>query len=470
MPSKNGTKQRIAAVGATVLMVAGLFLVFAGTSAAAPVSAAASGSVSAGPAWAYGGTNTTSGTESIGPVNVSWTVTVGADVIFTATPTVANTTELHAQRTVGVSIALTVTGPKGTLTYNYKAVEADSAFANVTNASRVDVSGSMVPALGIDNASFHANASLTEAAVAKGTHASAGAYLNATAVAEAKVGFVPSLGVVPLNLTGVSSWNSTAEASPSAAWNVSFNYHLRGWNGTNASGAVTHNGSWKASGPVDLYGQVYAGELPRFHDHGDRLGIVIVVTGPADLYDGFIVVPHGFDPFGGAAQPYADHSMSDVAVSGETQFVTRGHLGVRSFSAGEMRFGGASGAVPLVAPATAQPIGNGVGGAVVEQPESVSTAQSQSHCLQFGCSGAAPWFSGLLAAAVIGGLIAAVAGAVGVVEWRSYARRKHRATQLVGGYGETLANGVPPAVANPPVPAPSAPSGPSIESGPGRQL
>ncbi|HTW40371.1 MAG TPA: hypothetical protein VMF04_05925 [Thermoplasmata archaeon] len=469
MSGNDGTKRGLVAASTALLVVVGLLAAFGASASAAPVHTDSAATT----AWAYGGGNSASGSLTLGKLSASWNVSVDVVVIFHATPTVANTTELEEQRTLGVSVQVSLSEPNASLNYHYHAVEVDTAYANVSNDSTVYVGGAPVAALGIDNASYHGTATLAESLVATAPGKMLSAYLNVSADAKANVAFSPSLGVVPLDLTGVSSWNSSANATPSASWNFSYNYAFHGWNNTTASGHHVRGGNWTASGPVALHGEVVTFGVPTFRDHTPRTAIVISVTGPATIYEGFLVVPHGFDIFGGGPQPYSHESMSTVAVSKDMLFVTTGrHLGVNSLSASEVTVGGTQGAAqPMIATpnAAAIPSAGMMGTSVVAQPESVSAAQSQANCIQNGC-GSTPWFSGLLEAAVIGGVVAAVAGTVGVVEWRSYARRKNQARQLVGGYSEGLASGFPPAASVPPTPSPQAPtSGPTEIEGPNRQ-
>lgn len=459
-------KRGLFAVGATVLMLVGLLAAVGGSASAAPMPASAPAATTA---WAYGGSNSSSGSYTVGNYTVSWSVSVSADVIFNATPNGPNTTELEAQRTLGISIVLTLSAGKAYIQFSYHGTEADTAYANITNASTVYVHDLPVKALGIENSAVHGHAALAESLVASGIDGqSASAYLNVSGKADAQVAFTPALGVVPLNLTGVSAWNSTAIANPSADWTINYSYAFHGWNDTSASGSSGHSGSWTATGPVELYGQVLTLGIPQFHDHAPRLGVLLSLSGPAHLYDGFIVIPRGFDLFGGARHDYNNESMSNVTISQEPLFLTKGHVRATSLTASELVVGGAGGSVPLAVPgARALPAASGIGNSVVEQPESVAAAQSQSHCIEYGCAGT-PWFSGLIALVVIGGVIAAVAGTAGVIEWRSYARRKNRSNQLVGGYSETMARGTPPAAAPSPTSLPSAPGGPANDLGPGR--
>jgi hypothetical protein len=458
--------------GASLLMVAALLTTFVGGASAAPVSPSASSTV----AWAYGGTNSSSGSITVGTTSLSWSVTAGVAVIFNATPTVANTTELQVQRTVGLSVQLSLSTANGSASFTLKGVEVDNAYANVTNASQVDANGTMVPALGLINSSISAKASLNEALVGSNGSTSAFAYLNVSGAAQGAVQFAPALGLVPLNLTGITEWNSTAIATPSAAWNYSWDFAYRGWNGSSGHGGANGSGAWNSTGPVDLSGMVVSMPWAHFHDHALRTAIVLMVAGPADLYDGFLLVPHGFDLFGGQHHDFDAESVSTSAISGHEVFVTGGHLQVTSFSASHVAFGASTPPIALspmggAVPAVSSPASAGTTGSVLAQPESVSTAQSQSHCLQFGCSAAGPWYGGLAGAALVGALIAAVVGTVGVIEWRSYSRRKTAKNQLVGGYSEGMVHGVPPGAVQPSTPATHLPStgGPEAPTGPGPQ-
>ena len=78
---------------------------------------------------------------------------------------------------------------------------------------------------------------------------------------------------------------------------------------------------------------------------------------------------------------------------------------------------------------------------------SVAQANAEANCLTNGCGGAAATGpSGALLVALVGVAVAVVVGTIGVIEWRSYARRQSQ-KGLVGGYGESWPNGVPPAAA-----------------------
>ena len=468
MNGKQRTKNPWLVGGATLVMLGALLVSMVGGVGAAPVAPAATSST----AWAYGGSNTTSsGTVTVGNLTVSWSTSISVVEIFNATPTGPSTTELSLQRTVSVSVSVSAHLTNGSsASIDFSALEVDNAYANVTNASTVYVGASPVPALGLDNSSLNAHASVAESAVVHVGPRSAFGYFNASGALASSVQFAPSFGLVPLNLTGVTAWNSTTVASPHAAWNFSYDYNFNSWNGTTASGHGAANGSWATTAVLALTGEVVTAGIPHFSDHHARSAIVLLISGGADLYDGFVVVPVGFDLFGSGSVALGAHAggLGAATISSDELFLDHGQVRADSFTAAQVTVG-TSGTVGLVTGvAGAHPSAGTAAGTVTEQPESVSAAQQQAHCLQFGCS-AAPWFSGMVAFAVIGALIAAVVGTVGVIEWKSYARRKNSSNQLVGGYAAGLTNGVPPAAVNPPAVVPPAVNGPETPTGPGRQ-
>ena len=467
MNGKQRTKTPWLASGATLVLLGSLLVTMVGGASAASVGPAASSST----LWAYGGSNSTSGTISVPGETVAWNTSFSVVVVLNATSTGPNTTELSLQRTVAISISGSIHLTNGSYgAVSYQGLEVDNAYANLTNASTVYVDGAPVPALGLDNSSVSAHASVAESAVGKIGNLSAFAYFNASGALASSVQFAPSFGLVPLNLTGVSAWNSTTTATPSAAWNFSYNYNFLGWEGNTGGGNGSAGGNWSGTYALSLSGEVITVSIPRFSDHVTRSAILLEVTGGADLYDGVIVVPHAFDLFGGATPAFAAHTggLGAATISADELFLDHGRVRVTSLSASEVTFG-TSGTVDLLSGhGGAMPAASGASGTVVAQPESVSAAQQQAHCLQFGCSSAGPWFGGMVAIAVIGALIAAVVGTVGVIEWKSYARRKNSSTQLVGGYTAGFANGVPPAALGPQSAQPPA-SGSETPSGPGRQ-
>jgi hypothetical protein len=459
MAKFGGTKGWVAAAGVALLMAFVAVPALSGAANAAPVTSAVPANTST--QWAYGGQGWSNNTLQYGNVTITWDASFGWTVVFTVTPTAPDTWMLEEQRTVGITIAATYSGPILHATYNYHGQEADVAFANLTNQSTVYVGGNPVPALGIDNASASLSGAISEAVTKTIGGHTASASLDVKGAAQLSTSFNPALGLIPLNLTGVNQWNSSAMASPSAAWNVSYSWADQGYNGTMGSGSGYKAGSLSGTGEVNLTGYKLHLEPPVFHDGKDRTAIVLVVQGVFDNYDGFIFVPHDFDMFGTAAHDYDSASFGSAAISAETLFVSSGPGGP-SVTAASSTYGADDQSVNALAAPTSQTGTFGAAsapspsGTVVGQPMSPSAAYAEANCLTNGCGGAAAaGMGGALLAAFVGVAVALVVGTVGVIEWRSYARRRSQ-TGLVGGYGESWPNGVPPAAArSPPTLAPA---------------
>jgi len=456
MAKIGGTKGWAAAAGVALLMAFVAIPALSGAASAAPVTSAASADPST--QWAYGGQGWFNQSLQSDIGNISWVSSFGWTVVFTVTPTLPGTWMVEEQRTVGISIAATYTNSAVTVTYNYHGDEADLGFANVTNQSVVYVDGQPVPALGVDNASASINASITES-IAKtvGGH-TASASLNVLGVGQASTSFTPSLGLIPLNLSGVNEWNSSAMANPSASWNVSYSWNDQGYNGTTMSGSGSKAGSLSGTGTVNLTGFKVHTAPPVWRDGKTRTGVVIVVQGVFDNYDGFLWVPHAFDVFGTAAHDYDSVSMGSAGISEQELYISSGPGGL-SVTAASTTFGAADTSVNALATPVSQTtpaVSSSPSGTVTGQPMSVAQANAEANCLKNGCGGAAAAgpIGGLLVA-LVGVAVAVVVGTVGVIEWRSYARRKSQ-KGLVGGYGESWPNGVPPAAAlSPPAMGPS---------------
>jgi hypothetical protein len=464
--AKIGGKKGWAATAGVALLLAFVALpALTGAASAAPVSSAVSADSST--QWAYGGQGWFNGSLVTGVGNLTWTSSFGWTVVFTVTPEGSGVWMVEEQRTVGITIAATYTGSAATITYHYHGAESDTGFANVTNQSVVYVNGQPVPALGVDNASASITATIAES-ISKtlGGH-TASASLNVLANAQASTSFSPSLGLIPLNLSGVSMWNSSATGSPSASWTVSYSWNDQGYNGTTASGSGSKSGSLSGTGTVNLTGyKVHPLTPPVFRDGKSRTAVVLVIQGVFDNYDGFIWIPHAFDIFGTAAHDYDSVSLGSAGISAETLYVSSGGPGGLGVSAASTTFGTddvsvnalatpVSETAPAAAPASP-------GGSVLAQPMSLAAANAEANCLVNGCSGASASHGllGGLLVALVGAAVAVVVGTVGVIEWRSYARRKSR-KGLVGGYGESWPNGVPPAAAfSPPTMGPSDGSNP----------
>jgi len=452
MSKIGGTKLWVATAGVALLMAFVAVPALSGAATAAPALSTATSNPST--QWAYGGEGWSNNSLQSGAATLTWNSSFGWTVVFTVTPTGADTWMLEEQRTVGITVSATFTGSHSSATYYYHAQEVDTAFANLTNQSTVYVNGNPVPALGIDNASASVNASISEAVSKTVANLTASASLNVQGVAQASTSFSPSLGLIPLNLTNVDQWNSSATATPSASWTVSYHWMDQGFNGTTGSGSGSKNGSLSANGAVNLTGYKVHAASPIFSDHKNRVAIVLILQGPFDTYDGFILIPHDFDLLGSATHDYDSVALGSAAISAETLYVSSGPGGL-SVSAAATTFGANDASVnSLAQPAVSPP--NAAGptastsptGTVLAQPMSVQAANAEANCLTNGCGGAAApaGLSGGLLVALVGVAVAVVVGTVGVVEWRSYARRRSQ-KGLVGGYGESWPNGVPPAAA-----------------------
>ncbi len=454
-----GTKGWLLVTGIAVLMALAVGPALAGTASAAPTQTALT---SPATQWAYGGQGNVSGSVTYGEGTLSWNATFGWTVIFTETNTSATTVMIEEQRTVGIQVTTTYTAPNVTATYHYHGVENDTAFVNLTNASTVYVNGTPVAALGIDNASISGYAAVEQSLVDSNHGLSHSGWLNASGSAQGSVQFAPALGLLPLNLTGVHQWNSSATATPQASWNISYAWADLGWNGANRSGSAMISGNLTASGPVTVTGYKVSVEHV-WNDHKPRIAIVLIIQGPVDAYDGFILVPHGFDLFGGQPQTFGGASLGSASVgfgSAETLFVSQGVRGPQ-ITAAQTQFGAGLSGVETLGQASAGPspaAGPAPSTTVTGNPMTVPDAQAESACLQSGCNAAAPAAaSGLLGVALLALAVVAVVGTVSVIEWRSYARRRTQ-KGLVGGYGESWTNGVPPSG--------TAPASPGQVSGP----
>ncbi|MGD0718329.1 MAG: hypothetical protein ABSA15_01955 [Thermoplasmata archaeon] len=472
-----GTKSWVAAVGVALLLAFVVVPALSGAASATSVTSTTPAVTST--QWAYGGEGWSNNTLSIGNATVTWDAMFGWTVVFTATETGPNVTMIEEQRTVGITIAATFSGPMRTVNYHYHGQEVDAAFANITNLSTVYVNDVGVPALGILNASASIQAGVNESisetltGLAHGP-ATRSAALEVSGSAQSSVSFSPSLGLIPLNLSGIHEWNSSATASPAASWQIGWSWNDQGFNGTTASGSGARSGSLSATVPVNLTGFKLVTVHP-FSDHKVRVGVLLIIQGPFDAYDGFILVPHDFDMFGGAAQSYDSLGFGSASLSAQSLYLSSGPSGL-TVTAADASFGSNDQTVNAQAsPITGSaPAATSSPGATVEgQPMSVAQANSEAYGLTHPGSSAAASAasSGLFAALVIGAIVVVVIGTVGVIEWRSYARRKSQ-KQLVGGYGESWPNGVPPAQALPPFPqGPAGPSnGPGTVEDPNRRL
>ena len=474
MEKLGGTKSWVVTVGVALLLA---FVVVPALSGAANATPAPSASPSvAHLPWAYCGNGTWSNTVTAGNETLTWDASFAWCTIFhQPSATGPGVWMLEVNRTLGMKVAATFSDPSRTFTYNFAAQELDAAFANVTNQSVVYVAGQPVPALGLLNASTFDQASLAESFSDTEYGATASSSLNVNGNANASVAFTPSLGLIPLNLTGVDHWNSTSTASASAAWQVDWAWSHTAFNGSTTSASRSYSGDLSGTFTVSVTG-FKAPVFPHpFVDGKARIGVVVVIQGPFDLRDGFVLIPHDFDLFGGASHGFDADSMGSATVaSGETLYLSPGRGGPE-LTAAASTFGAADTAVNAGGTgmmASAAGTGMDPAGTVVAQPVSVAQAQSESN--QITGHGTSSTSSHPLVAGLVVGLVVAavvVVAVLGVLAWRSYARRR-ASERMVAGYPGYGPNGVPPAVmAPPPVQGPTAlVHGPESDEDPNRRL
>jgi hypothetical protein len=436
-------------VAAGVVLMLALAIVPAVSSAASPsiVSGAAAATVS-GPCsstgapsgsgghpsdtqWAYGGQGWSNWSFTFGNVTMSYNSSFGWTVVFTViSNATTGITMLEEQRTLGINVWANVTKPNVTVAYFYHAVEVDGAFANITNHSIVYVNDQPVPALGILNASTAACSAIEQTLRLTNQTATRIASLNVTGVAKASVAFSPSLGLIPLNLTGVYMWNSTSTASTAASWNISYAFtRLNG-----ASGSGSKAGSLSGTTEISLTGyRCWAHHL--FSDHKSRLGVTLILQGPFIGYDGFILLPRGFDFFGTAVHGYEPFGFGSAGISSEALYLSPGAGGLavtaadQSFSAFDTGANAFAGPQFGFAPATSSSPATTVYG----QPMTVSQAHAVAQGLTStpGSSAGAP-VRGVAAVASGESLLVVVAvvvvvslvGTIAAVEWVAHSRRR----------------------------------------------
>lgn len=390
--------------------------------------------------YAYGGQSYLNYSFSYDGFEVTYNSSFGWTVTITVTQTSYGNWTIEEQRTVAITILKNVTTPEKSFLYCFHAQEIDLAFANITNQSTVYVNDQPVPALGIVNASVAVNGQVRQTLNLTNSTGTYHASLNASAVANASVSFSPSLGLVPLNLTGVCAWNSSATASYGAAWN--FSVAFTEFNGT--SGSFSKTGSLSGTATVYVMGHKFAPWHP-FSDHQARVGVALFVQGPFNSYDGFILIPRGFDLFGAASQPYDPYGAGWAGISSEVLYVSPGPGGLAITAADETFFSADSVGFPPAAggPASSPAVTgfSAPGTTVYGQPMTPAQAQSIDHALTSGTglsAGSAPGgdstrgsgaslgstaVASVLPLALVLAAVAAVGATVAVLAGRSYTRR-----------------------------------------------
>jgi hypothetical protein len=474
MAKLGGTKGWLVLASVATVLALAVVPAVSGTTSATPAPISAANSPSS--QWAYGGVGWSNNSLVVGSNTLVWNASFGWTVVFTATNTSNTTVQIEEQRTVGVSLEATFTNPTVTATYTYAGHENDVAFANLTDAATVYERGVAVPALGIDNATSQIAGHLLETISVTDHNGTKTASLDVTGTAHTAAQFTPALGLIPLNLSGATTWNSSAWVNPSGAWNITAAWANNGFLGRTGSGTVYSNGTAGTAGTVNLtgYDVTLSYGVPVFSDHHARQAIILVVEGPLGNYDAFVFVPHSFDLFGTEAHAYDSESLGSATISAETLYVSPGARGPQ-VTAASTTFGAGTQAISTLAP----PVGGNPpaasstpGTTVTGQPMSVSQAQAESNCLSNGCANAAAATGGLGGLVVVAALVVvAVVGTIVVVSWRANDRRKAREA-LVPGASPNWQNGVPPAAAGSVPQAPLSPnaSGPAAPEDPAKRF
>ena len=448
---KLGRKGTWAAIGMVLLL--GLAIVPAATSAASTTTASAvavapaasgcssasgSGGLSGGPSdaqWAYGGQGWSNWSISFHDWTFSYNSTFGWTVVFTVVSnSTTGVTMLSEQRTLGITVWANITSPKFSAQYLYHAFESDGAFANVTNRSTVYVEGSPVAALGLLNASVAACSAVHQALTVANQTVTRSGYLNVTGMAEASVSFSPSLGLIPLNLNGVEEWNSSSTATAAANWNIA--YAFMELNGTTGSGSKS--GSLSGTSPVNLTGYKFEARH-AFWDQKPRIGVVLILQGPFNCYDGFILLPRAFDFFGTAVHGFDPYGFGYSRISSESLYVSPGPGGF-AVTAADQSFGAVNtGMNGFMGPSTlvASDALNSPAATVYGQPMSVAQANALDRSLSTNptlATHAPPASSAMfgsndeLIAMVAGAVVVAIVGIVAALAWSSSSRRRDAET------------------------------------------
>ncbi len=425
--------------------------------------------------WAYGAQKWVNVSVTLPNATYSSQAFFGWQVIYTATNTTLGGVQLEAQRTMAATFASRFCSPScssptvlGIL--NISGWSKDAGFANLTALATVYENGSAVPAIGLENAQVQGAANLSEHLALTlplgGAARTATSTFFAAGSTHASVALSPALGLVPLNLTVGSRWNSSSAYTASGGWDLAISYSHTPFTGAAATGALNANGSVTGNGTLGLQGQDTGTITLRNGQTVPALGITL--SGPFDDHDGVILVPHDSDLFNGD-----DHLLGSHILGGETDFTSNVDVSIDGFHhlhvvAAASNFGSDDSSLPTDAAATAgpAPAASAAPTYVQAQPESVASAQSASSCLVSACpaGSAAGLFGGGVGfvVAVIGLVVLAAVGSVSVIEYRVWAKR--RAGNRLDASRPAI---VPPAGAyHEPPPAPLTPPAPETRPPP----
>jgi hypothetical protein len=389
-------------VAATLVMLLALPVLASPVAAPAASSGLAPAAATSNPAvqqWAYGGTKTISGEVSAtgsggNGFQLSYHAFYGWTVVFTQTNNSTNTGfQIEAQRTAAAVLFVNIctpncTAPSWTGNYTANGTEVATAFGNFTRDGTVYVDDVATRALGFLNGSGATQAALHSRLTVTGPlgHSKAW-YFNVSAAAHAQVFFDPELGLIPYTLTAGEHWNSTSQFNLTGAYALSWSFVS-----PTGSASGSPSGTISANGTVDLIG-AYSQDLTLRNGEHTHI-LLLALSGPFDVFDGVIILPHMGDVFSGDVAAVGGQGLgfAPVATTSQVDYDSgANHLGI---AASASTFGpGVAGSVPSSALTTATTSTSG--GQIQAQPESVPTAQACAASLVSGgtCSSSTPWWN-----------------------------------------------------------------------------
>jgi hypothetical protein len=426
-------------VVSTVAMAAFMVFVLSSTTFASAAPAPSSGSSQ--PLWAYGYLNTV----SVGPLKTAdgWvyegTATVGYSVVLNQTNTSSTTFELSIERTMGILFFVefcypSCTSPQSFANLSYHAWEDSNSFANFTTQGTVTENGVAVPAIALVNTSSNLRANLTERAysalppigVARGALVHRAYYLGAAITSQSTVSFATPLGLIPWNLTGPVTWNSTSAFLASGSASYSYFFHSVGPLLNRTIGPISGDFSISPSGNVTVVGSYSPADFVRFN--GVKYpALRLAVEGPFAVREGFILIPSSVDLFGSNSLPWGSDQNGSATISLsylDAKASVGDHIGIAASSwlynsaaanPGTTSLSPTSGLSPA-AGTSPNPVQSST---VQGTPQSVPQAQSNQNCLITGqgCPAAPgnPNVRGILAEAAVLGVVVVVVAVIAIV-------------------------------------------------------
>ena len=399
MASRSGRTSAALVVTSALLTVCVL-----GTGVAAAAPFAASGP---SPMWAYGVLKTVDFHGAGANFTYVGNATLGFSVVFNETQNASDgLVTVNAVRTVGAIVNVeycvpSCSSPVAVATLSHHAWETTDAWANLTTEGTVYEASVPVAALALINSSVGVTAYLRDSGVYLG---GATVLLERTLAVNVSghvaVSLTPALGLFPLNLIPGATWNSSSaySGSGSVAWNLNstdwgtkvtspHNGTGSGYDNASKSGTITVTGSYPSGSNVTFQGTSYP-------------AINLTLGGPFALGEGVILVPASADLFGSATQNWTADQVGSAVVTMERLDVHPGssydgHLPIIASGSSwvsSTAYSGVSevpvGSGPL--PAAPAPSAAAISTFIQAQPESVSSAQSDQHCLLTGIGCGSP--------------------------------------------------------------------------------